>query len=177
VYEFRAPFFGFGRGMMCGPRILHLMRRAVFGSCSLPVRSGDQVPPSCVILSRLREWKDAQGGRATDKAKTSASRMGPQSLAHGYDTFSRKGVCIISNRSHRSFIDGNSGLPGFSPESGWRDRCAWYLFNASGCWDPGGSSLLARMTACVPKARGQTRTLGHVQHSPNIDTVNTRTET
>jgi len=41
----------------------------------------------------------------------------------------------------------------------------------------GGSSLLAGMTAYVPEVRGQTRTLGRVQHTPTYRHVNTKTGT
>ena len=51
------------------------------------------------------------------------------------------------------------------------------LFNVEGVGVIGRSSLLARQTTYVPIDRGQTRSSGHVQHSPNIDNVNTKTGT
>jgi hypothetical protein len=45
------------------------------------------------------------------------------------------------------------------------------LFNVGGVGILGRPTLLARQANYVTKDRGQTRTLGRVQHSPNISTL------
>jgi hypothetical protein len=102
--------------------------------------------------------------------------MGPQSHVHGIDMNSRKGVCFNSNQNRRSSIGSWFGLPKQLLVFNLRLWRAWYLFNAGGVCEFGGSTLLARQQPTFPKNGVKPILWDSYSIRPLYRTVNTRSD-
>jgi hypothetical protein len=149
----------------------YLMRRMVVRSCSSlcsfrwtnPTKLRDPFTPS-----GLKGYVGGSGNRQCQKHLH--HRMGPQAHARGNYLDSRKGVWMVSGNKCRRNIGHCFDLSRQWLVFFWYLWSVWNLFNVDSVDMIGRFSLLARQTTYVPNVRSQIRTLGNVQHTPNIST-------